>query len=561
MRSVALVLCLTGIASAESPYWVDAKLDGQTVTMNVRLKLPVKRGAHNEYSFDLPGGAVITRATAHADGQAHPLALTEKKEVDASWDSLTEPGNPGPHPPWVVKLDTDANIAVAAPHAGELVLDLELQAGTCFTADRRYVELPESWLSSTDKSLRVQSVLEHTCASGAAHALWWPVTDAKTAAERTFTHAQSLTTQHGQLAHVEVDLAAKLSTVPDDLATVFLVDASRSIDDNGLRAMQQVIESYVHHAPRSQLQIVAYARKARALLPAWMTARRALPKIAREMTSLELANGSNADAGLVEAAAWLKSISGTRRVVLFTDTLVPDRVASIAETRLKDLLPGATLVHVVSIGKTATHAALERDDSQIFAQLAALTEGWSGHAVTVVGDQCFDATELVRPIAIDRFALQTSDWTNKRWLTGTDCKDPLLAEHVLEGSSCTWSGTAAAGGTITIDGLVWNHPIHRVVELSNEPRTLARLLTGLHEDLGDATEDVRKIADALNESWSAIAVWGGRDHFGPEEDGRGYLMGSSCGCDGPPGYGFAGHAYAGTLRTNRDVEAQVAAAI
>ncbi|MFT3694851.1 MAG: VWA domain-containing protein [Kofleriaceae bacterium] len=553
------MIVLAALVAATTPSSVTAKLEGDQAHFTVHVKLPVKRSSQNDLAIDLPATGVITSAIAKVDGQTHVLALTDAVRAEQDRMELIEAA-PTKTQPWRITI-TPNGIAIAAAHAGVVEMDFEISAPTCFTKDRRYVDLPEDWRHAIDPSLHIALKTDGTCANGFQRAVWWPTTT-KTAPDRVRTTGARFDGEHGHFAHFELDVASQLGTVPADLATVFVVDASRSITTTALRSMQRAIESYAQHAPNSQIQIVAYSRKARALFPSWLNAKKALPRIAREMTSLDLANGSNVDAGLTAAAAWLKDQTGTRRVVLFDDEMLPDRVKAIPATKLKAMLPLGTLVHVVGVGQRSQQPMLIRADEAELAELAKLTEGWAAKLLGAEDNELpqVDAEELVRPIALDHVNLLTPGWKARAGL-GVQCSDTISVEHLAEGGTCEWWGAAESKvGDIAFDGLVWNHPIHRKVALVDDPQTIARTIDG---DLGAANAEVRKAAHAMNESWSFVATWGGSGGYPADEQYGGLLGNETCDCDFGMGYGhgpMTGHASASIVAAN-DVEAQVKAAV
>src|SRR5207248_10867476 len=120
--------------------------------------------------------------------------------------------------------------------------------------------------------------------------------------------------------------ARELTDVPRDLHTAFVVDGSRSLLDEERAAQAAIIASYLEHAPHTLVQLIAYSRAAHALLPAWQSSESVGARIAAELHVIVPRNGSNLDAGLAEAGAWLARTSGTRRVVVFTDERLADRL-------------------------------------------------------------------------------------------------------------------------------------------------------------------------------------------------------------------------------------------
>ncbi|MFT3694850.1 MAG: VWA domain-containing protein [Kofleriaceae bacterium] len=551
-----IVVAIVGVASTASAYEDDhpvvvpsrvvGRLEGHTAHYTIQVRRAVKAGVHNDFAIDVPRGGVIVSASVQVDGHAHALALDERTKIDAAWDAMAGDAITGT-PPWMIAIHQDS-IAIAAPRAATVTFDLEIEATTCYTRDRRYADLPASWRSLTN--LHVTKP-DGTCAKTSGLAVSWPVTEAKTATDRIAIRGERLDLEANHYAHAELALAGRISDVPNDLATVFVIDASRSMTEADVIAMQRTIESYAQHAPHSQIQVVAYARKARVLLPTWTNARAAVPRITRELANLTLANGSNADAGLDVAGNLLKDVKGTRRVVLFDDEMLPDRVSGISAEKLKQLLPAGTLVHVVALGNFfAGREGFGRDDTISFAPLAIATEGW---AARVFGGDKLDAEELVRPIALDQIELKTTGWDRGVFDVEGSCIDRNVDERMTEGSGCEWwAGADYAAGNITLDALVWNHKIHREITLADDGERLARSYAGE----GRPEDDVQEAAHAVTQRWSLAVSWGGTGTYAFEP--RGGTSGWGCGCDGAPGtigHGMGGQA---RIRTTSDVQQQVA---
>ena len=207
------------------------------------------------------------------------------------------------------------------------------------------------------------------------------------------------------IAHVELDLSREISEVPQDLYTAIVIDASRSLDDNEVEAQRAIVELYLREAPNSHVQLIAYARRARALLPGWTNASQALPRVDRELRALAGRNGSNIDVALGEAARWLSSVDGTRRIVVFSDELLAQRLLDASPLALRRGLSDDTLVHVVALANGT--GALSRADDAVLAPLALATFG-----IAVRGglddDGNVDAKLLVRPIWLDHIKLHSA---------------------------------------------------------------------------------------------------------------------------------------------------------
>ena len=454
----------------------------------------------------------------------------------------------GLHRPWAVELRAGfggtLDLAVAAPRATTVTFDLEVDAPTCFHADARYLAVVAKWAPSIDRS--IATIATRPCGQpdedgddASKRWLRWSVRTSQPFGERRIaTSAQRIDVPHGHFGRIEIDLASQISQVPADLSTVILVDASRSLTTVELEAQARLVDSYVRQAPGTQIQVIAFARTARALLPDWTLAARARPRLAHTLATLGLANGSNLDIAIVEANQWLARTTGTRRVIVLTDDLYAARVAGIQVAALRNALPPHTLVHVVALGGTGVGPrALARDDDLTFAQLAISTEG-AAFRVTSNED---DALELLRPIALDKLVLRDTGWNEIEVEGGLarECSDGKL--DLVEGTACVWWGDARSGAaTLTLEGLLWNHRVSRVITPTGSPRTLARMLTGFGATLEKIAEsEIRRAAEAVNEDWSLIATWGGSDGYGEEESNNTYS--EICGCDrgAETGFGFA----------------------
>ena len=384
LRTILLLGLLAGIAHADDdegidedgvrsvePYWIHGTLDNVTAKLGLRFHLPVGAKRGNQFRVAMPEDGVATGATLTIDGVAHHLVLDATQHAADQFVALT--GEPdGTHRRWVAEIAlgsmADLEVTIAAPRSATVTLDLEIDAPTCFHRDARYVGMPETWRASLDRSLAVisadESPCSHTVTEDRRAYISFPTSRASSqpfGEQRIVATAMRVDTEHGHFSRIEVDLAAQVSHVPEDLFTVFVIDASRSMAATELDAQAEVIKSYVANAPRSHVQVVAYARKARPLLPGWMPASHAAARIDRELDQLVTANGSNVDAGLVEASKWLADVKGTRRIVVLTDQRLSDRVAGIAMDALRETLPKGTLAHVVAVDNgTAIEPASSR---------------------------------------------------------------------------------------------------------------------------------------------------------------------------------------------------------
>jgi len=446
----------------------------------------------------LPGGGVVTGGRATSGGIEHALALTEVARASAAFDDIGSAAvaTPRAFAVHVTAWSGRAQIEVAAPATSTLDVVLAIVAPSCFSHDRRWVQLPASWRGV------VKGAVEQT-PDGCTPSSDGPWLGLSAPLGRGVSIAVSggrLVLPHADIARIEIDLGSELASVPDDLATVIVVDASRSMSDAQRDVQRTIVASYLAHTPHSMVQVIAYSRTPQPLLPSWMASSAAGPRLDHELRRITGANGSNVDAGLVAAGEWLARMPGTHRVIVMTDELVPERLASVAPATWAAQLPAHTLVHVVALRDT--DGALQREDGVLYGELAKATGG-----IGVTGGTHSDAAMLVRPLSLDRIAFDLDHWEG----TAAGCPDRLDA-----GTSCTWfaRATASPAVPVRITGLLWNTKVSRVVAPDrSHARAIARELAALGGFDTPVQLEIDRAAMAVDTVWSLFGTWGGRGGY------------------------------------------------
>ncbi len=523
---------------------VHGALDGWIATLAIRYELDVAgpRLWRTSYRLAVPPGGVVTGATVQVAGVAHVLALGAAKQLAGTLDALGSADGGARDRGWAFSITegemlVDAvGLDVAAPRNAHVVVDLAISVPACYLDEARYVKIEPTWMPHVDRTLCAASspALETACGNPLeASSGWLRFADREPASQpspRIVISRDRLVLSSTAIARVELDVAAMLADVPSDLYTAIVVDNSRSVSDRARWEQRAIVASYLGKAPTGHVQVIAYDRHARALLPAWSVASAARTKIVKSLDGLDAANGSNLDAGLAEAVRWLDGMPGTHRVIVFTDELLPWRVKV---DRLA--VPAGTLVHAVAL--SGGDAMLERYDRSLLAAFAAKTEGVG--FVTGGGTHAVDATVLVRPIAFEHARVTAPGWTP---ITIDDMGACTDDETLAEGDGCAW--WARGSGSIHVTGRLWNHAVDREIALDDThalalARTLAAPLSNLDDTL---RPEVERIARAVDSVWSLVASWGGTGGYaGHVVDGLGDGR-YGCGCDGPgagAGYGSA----------------------
>ena len=549
---VTLVLAGSQVTADDTrPISVRARLDGDVARFVVRYRVD-GAALQEDLAFALPDQALVTAATVIDNGRKRALALVPAARARDSFDALFDSGANGA-PTHAVLIEADGShdhfrLSTALPKGKRLIVEAEVAVPTCYGRDHRYVTVPEEWLAvSGMQQLPADAV---PCSDRAGDGGPWIGFPARRLAERrpgaervgaTAGRAKLGTTE---IVKLELNLAGKLSEVPADLVTAIVVDASRSMTPESLEEQRTAIAAYLRAVPRSRVQLIAYARTARPLLPSWMDATHAAPRIERELLGVRLANGSSVEAGLREAARWLGQTTGTRRIVLFTDEHLSSRTEF---TRVADdAIPPSTLVHVVALGGEG----LERDDHAKLARLAVQSRGLSVRGGGKPADAELDATLLARPITLDHVVVRTPGFSAFDTQVTTCRHDTSDDPQTLaEGTSCTWWGEGAGATPFTVEGLLWNERVVRV--LQPDP---SRALDVVREVsvLGFLEEDLQELAEhaarAVNEVWSLYAAWGGDGGY---DRGLGTISGSSFTCSARCGGGLVGHGFSAGVAVQR----------
>ena len=555
IRLVAAALLVTSSAGAWSrrttetdiaPAIVHGKLDGPIAVFTARYVIPVDSSTYTPgyTGIDLPALGLVTAATATSNGVAHSLGMLPAEEAATRFGKLTAEegavtGRDKTNAVTITGSSGRAEIGIAVAHAGAVTVDVTIAAPTCFYRDVRYVSVPAAWRKVADLELRqpkvdapaVAAACELPNQDGFATDTAWigfpaPDLSRKPSGDRVGAFAGRLAIGEEHIVRVELAVAGELGDVPRDLATVVLVDGSRSMTFDEAEAQRQLVASYLRAAPGSRVQVLAYARHTTPLLPGWTNAAQAAARVDRGLRAIAPRNGSNFDLALSEAATWLERVRGTRRIVLITDERMASRLEAVPPATLRRLLPPGTLVQVVTVDEGATEP--QRDEDAKLAPLAAATDGMAVRVGPLAEPRQHDATLLVRPISLDRIQVKAPGWTELDLsLDRAHCGEG--DEPLHEGQSCTWWGEGdVASGPVVVEGLVWGKRVQRLLRPdANRARDVARELSAR-----DALDEERKdrvdaLARAVNNHWSLYAEWGGRAKY-DGGFGLGMAGGGSC---------------------------------
>lgn len=528
------------------PTSVHARLAGTTVELTARFAFDVDGPTFDVgiHPVTLPPGAVVTSAVATVNRSSHRLTLDDAEHIENVFSAFTTTVA-GSKRAWAVRIaksssggSAGVDLDIAAAARGHVVVELSVEVPGCFYGDARYAQVPASWYSHLDAirdRVKQDDHLDGTCnVQSDVFPLEWlrfPVRELTTKPfgdARIGTAAGRLALGEDHVARVEIDLSSKLTQVPGDLHTAIVIDGSRSLSADEIETQRAIVASYLQQAPpQSHVQVIAYARHAKALLPSWMPAASSAPRIDREIRALAPRNGSNVDEAIVEAGVWLARATGTRRLIVIDDGRFASRISEIPTAQLAHALPDRTLVHVVDV--SWNRSGLVRMDDLMLGELAASTGG-IGVAAGMPEDHKLDATMLVHPLGIDRIKVTGSGWHDLQDLGSCPTIDRGDDELLAEGMSCTWWGRGdAVSGPITFEGFLWGQHITRVLRADpSQGRHLARELTtsdSIFDD--DMKKRIDRAAFAVNDAWSMLVTWGGTGGYADIEGSGSFGFGRS----------------------------------
>lgn len=347
------------------------------------------------------------------------------------------------------------------------------------------------------------------------------------------------------LTWLDVDAAYPLRPAPRRAQVVFVIDASRSVDADGIAAALAFASAFVEQLPDSSSEVVLFDRQARRLFGRFVTASEwpAALAAAQTGTAMQPANGSFLERGLQLAAATLRPRSGPRRIIAITDSLLRDAYRNAFSAQALAKLGGDRVVHLVDLrpGDAGDEVSAERDDEHALAPVPA---NHGGIVLDVAGgaaarDYRTSALELVRPTRIDSFRIVASEGLEEAIGAPAVLDEGIGLRHA--------SIQPAAASHVTLQGRIWAEPFVRVVALDRDfsHDVLPALLFGtpLYEGL-DRVELLRAATagKAVSPVTSYLSIEPGtrpsREGFALGADGEGGFGSGAGGLGGKADHGI-----------------------
>jgi Mg-chelatase subunit ChlD len=354
-----------------------------------------------------------------------------------------------------------------------------------------------------------------------------------------------------EIMRLELDAAPQLRPLPRKLSVVFVVDASYSIGEQGIRAQLEVARAFLRHVPDARFELVLFRRHASRLVGELAPAKSfdAQLQLAIAARRLEPGNGSAFDEGLRLAARALQGRRGPRMIVMFSDGLLRPSFRNAMAHRELARSPG-TIAHLV-IPDHDGELEEERDDEHPLAAVAARSGGVLLHISGVTPERSQKlgpiALGLVRPTRIDGFRIEglpegTIEELPPALVEGTGLREMRSLDR--------------APRQLVLQGKIWARPFRRVVAVSPSfSKVTAALVFGseLHDSL-EPEEQMRlaRLGHAVSPVTSYLSMEPG---VRPSTEGidRG-LLGSMSGGGGGYGLGTLASRGAGRFRKPPDLK-------
>jgi hypothetical protein len=276
-----------------------------------------------------------------------------------------------------------------------------------------------------------------------------------------------------EAVRIELDVGT-LSTLPSDVAMVFVLDTSHSVSLDGRRRQVEAAKAVLRHLPNARVQVVQFARTAAALTRSWLSSSSLMSPSSPawdELMTTPPKNGSEMWQGVREANLLLAQLppATTKRIIAFSDGNL--RNTFEAADLQRALSPAGALLHVVHIdmssdASTAMPTLLTHVDDD--ARLSKVVEGSGGVFAHLTAGTWSSAAlsssllHLVRPTRLHGLrvlrAPSTANMTDR--MPEEDAVAELASlmpgEDVVEGSSFRMSaGIDRHEVSTTMTGQLW----------------------------------------------------------------------------------------------------------
>jgi hypothetical protein len=530
-------------------------LNGRVARVAITRSVENRGPSPDQISFDvdLPAEAAAVSFRARAGSRWHTGNLMAADRASERYDQLTAVAGSGRGAALLTWNDPGVAVTAAPLRPGRRAdFAIGAVAPLCYADGLLVAYLPLSPEPKADPAIEIRAPrrrwivrsdqpaprpladrwarLGETCTppEGDRHAAL--VVEAAPAAPLAAASASVTLASGRRLVLVEVDVPREIAPRPRAARVLFLIDASRSQTDDGVKAQLEMVRGYLAHVPDAEFEIIAYRRRASRLFGGLRPAGRApalLDRVAAGVLARE--NGSNLD----EALALAATVARGRpiRLVAFTDDRLRAGLDAAAMRRGLGQLPAGSIAHLVHLtGGRGNAFEWSRDDEHRFAGAVNAT---GGLVVTMSPGPPASAAPamlgLVQPLRIDAFTVDGF----QPFDSGLDVDGSLPAGAGLRMTAFS------APSSLVARGRIWGRELAMPIAVdAGLEAALPALMVGgdVWRDLEDGEQrEVATRAGAVSVHTSYLVELDDRP------SGHDDLIVGGCGCDASSSFHTGGH--------------------
>lgn len=451
-------------AAVTQCYTAEVTFDGALAHLTYELTLASrKRGALEfDETLALPEGGVAGELAVLRDGRWEAGELLDEKAANQRYERALVRGRAAPVPAAVMSHTPEGHVRLRVyPLLRNSPVRLRYQVLAPLSAERG------AWLlDATDATLRgcgagrvrASATFEvplrlTTHQEGVRLSSEVPraTMDLPDSAGVWASAADAVLPPDGRVSRVQIAMARRLSEAPRGTSVVFVLDASRSEGDEGVKGQLRALRRYLELVPDAAVEVVVFRRTAECLFGAFVPATEVSRRLAElPVEALATGNGSELGLALERAAEVLRGRNGPARVVVLTDGLTPTR---FMPERLSVTWPEGTVLNVglMRVSWTWPHTR--------WAYLTGLKPGHplsplaerTGGIVLALNPEDELLEELVRPTQL----------ISPRLLTGgAPLVGQRLPELLAEGEEVVdWQPRLTALPPLELEGRLWSRTV------------------------------------------------------------------------------------------------------
>ncbi len=536
-----------------SAHRVTARQVGRFVEFSVQRRIfnPAATAQAVEVTWPLPVNGAVTQLRWRRDDDprwidGELLRANEAEEVYQRYLDGDTPQSRGP----VLASSEGPSLTLLSPtlaHGRALLIEYRVTAALCYANGSYIAAYPTPAAQPDPPQLQTSSrafttthlaaPLQNCEVQGNEIEQWRYTVFPNQLKVGVLTQLHRVDTMDGGVSEFIVEVGQQLEPAPRHANVVFVVDASRSVNNGSVADQLTIAADFLQQVPDASFNIIFARRNATPLWSRMQSARmaRTLATLPEEITNLE--NGSNFDDALQMAATMLSKLPGPHYLIAFTDAQWRKSLrAEDLPTRLSGL-PATAVLHLVTVPRATIPLRVASHDSQNLTGqawdfnpdcdplAAAFGQRWRGMIVMLQAARCSVGTndtdrrtqpplsaQMVRPMLIEKLTLDG---------------EPIAAQ-VLEGHAVHVLHATPGSRLRSLRGTIWGRPWSQTrIDDSVASRLFAATAhtTELREQMSPVVaEQVAMVGHAISPFTSMLAI----DHrFGPGAIEAGDLLGIS----------------------------------